>query len=99
MCRCRLSGHGGFDQPCPTSLTWKVTMMSWEIDRRALLKLSALAGGALAVPALLPGVANAAGSARRPGKPAPVDLGAEQVLRSVRRPRFSPFSVRVTDFG
>ena len=71
-------------------------MMSWQIDRRALLKLSALAGGALAVPALLPGVANAA---RCPGGMAPVDLGAEQVLRSVKRPRFSPFSVRVTDFG
>jgi polygalacturonase len=70
--------------------------MSRQIDRRALLRLSAVAGGALALP-LLPGIASAMAAPSR--KLNSVDLAADRVVAGVRRPRIPRRSVPVTAFG
>ncbi len=77
--------------------------MSREIDRRTLLRLSALG---IAVPALAtsPGSAAAAGVTRTTRSAAgrartPADDAADRIVASVRRPRFPRRYFRVTDFG
>jgi polygalacturonase len=77
--------------------------MSHEIDRRTLLRLSALG---IAAPALAasPGSIAAASVTRttrssvRPAR-TPADEAADRIVASVRRPRFPRRHFRVTDFG
>lgn len=68
------------------------------LSRRDLLRYSALAGGALALP-LLPGVANAAPAPTHTSPRTPADRAADRILAGLRRPRFAPLSVPVTAFG
>jgi polygalacturonase len=74
--------------------------MSSEIDRRTLLRLSALG---VAVPALAAtsGSVAAASVTRSSVSPArtPADVAADRIVASVRRPRFPRRYFRVTDFG
>jgi polygalacturonase len=76
--------------------------MSYEINRRTMLRLGAL-GGAFAVPALAAGSAaartstSASHTSSRPRTPA--DAAADRIVASVRRPRFPRRYFRVTDFG
>ena len=78
--------------------------MSHRIDRRTLLRLSAMAGaGALATP-LLSTSASAAPLARTPrpalaGGRGAADRAADRIVRSVRRPWFPDRFFPVTAFG
>ena len=79
--------------------------MSHEIDRRSLLRLSAVAGAStLAVP-LLAGPASAAKASgraltRRAGRSwLPADAAADRIVASVRRPWFPSRFFPVTRFG
>ena len=85
------------------------TPMTREIDRRALLRLSALAGAStLAAPLLAgpAGAATASGRLARPGRPAwpggptwRLDRAADQIVVAVRRPWFPDRFFPVTQFG
>src|SRR5580693_6265194 len=81
------------------------TKMSHEIDRRSLLRLSAIAGAStLAVPLLAgpAGAATARGSALtgRAGRTwLPADAAADRIVASVRRPRFPSRYFPITRFG
>ena len=77
--------------------------MSPEIDRRTLLRLSALG---IAVPALAASTGSVAAASvtrttRSSVRPArtPADAAADRIVASVRRPRFPRRYFRVTDFG
>jgi polygalacturonase len=83
--------------------------MHQRINRRALLKFSAVAGGALVLPswpaaasatastsASATASATASAAARRPDE---VDRAADRIVAGVRRPRIPPLSVPVTAFG
>ena len=74
--------------------------MSYELNRRALLRLSAYAGaGALTLP-MLTGQASATVQAQRGGgSRSPADAAADRIVASVRRPRFPDRYFPVTDFG
>ena len=79
--------------------------MSYELNRRQLLRISAFAGaGALTFP-MLTGPADAATKASAPkkargGRPrSAADLAADRIVASVRRPWFPPRYFPVTDFG
>jgi polygalacturonase len=72
--------------------------MSYELNRRQLLRMSAFAGaGALTFP-MLTGPATAATNAR-PGPRSAADRAADRIVASVRRPRFPDRHFPVTDFG
>jgi polygalacturonase len=80
--------------------------MSHEIDRRALLRLSAVAGaGALAVPLLsargsaAASTTGAPASSRAASRAGGPDAAADRIVRSVRRPRFPHRFFPVTSFG
>ena len=79
--------------------------MSHEIDRRSLLRLSAIAGAStLAVPLLAgpAGAAAARGSALTGGAGRtwlPADAAADRIVASVRRPRFPNRYFPITRFG
>lgn len=80
--------------------------MSHEIDRRTLLRLSALG---IAAPALAASSGAAAKAASAVGSSAgpsdvgvartPADIAADRIVASVRRPRFPQRHFLVTDFG
>ncbi len=77
--------------------------MSKNIDRRALLRASALAGaGALTSP-LWAGAANVSAATARPAHPSgprsAMDRAADRIVASVRRPVFPPRVFPVTRFG
>src|SRR3984885_1691666 len=81
------------------------TKMSHEIDRRSLLRLSAIAGAStLAVPLLAgpAGAAAASGSALtgRAGRTwLPADAAADRIVAAVRRPRFPSRYFPIARFG
>jgi polygalacturonase len=74
--------------------------MSYDLNRRALLRMSVFAGaGALAAP-ILAGQAGAATQAPRgSGSRSPADAAADRIVASVRSPRFPARYFPVTDFG
>lgn len=74
-----------------------------ELNRRALLRASALAGaGALTSP-LWAGAANVSAATGRPSQPSgpwsALDRAADRIVASVRRPVFPPRVFPVTRFG
>jgi len=73
--------------------------MSYDIDRRTMLRLSAagVAGGALA--ATTAAAAPAARADTTAGPRTAADIAADRIVASVRRPRFPGRYFPVTDFG
>jgi polygalacturonase len=73
--------------------------MSYEIDRRTMLRLSAagVVGGALA--ATTAAAAPAARAGTTAGPPTAADIAADRIVASVRRPWFPGRYFPVTDFG
>jgi polygalacturonase len=78
--------------------------MSHEIDRRALLRLSAVTGAGLLAAPLLSSPASAArttsaGLTSAGGSRTPADGVADRIVRSVRRPSFPDRFFPITSFG